>query len=105
VPPLSGARRIFEKSPTRSSSRQLEQALDLFAENPYWSVSRLAERLHVAFTTAQRAIDRLESAGIVALVGDAKRSRVYCTQAILDILGEPPRVERVRSAGSRRNRA
>ena len=89
----------------RSSSRQPEQALDLLAENPYWSVGRLAERLHVAFTTAQRAIDRLQSAGIVALVGEAKRNRVYCARAILDILEEPPRVERVRSAGLRRNRA
>jgi Fic family protein len=89
----------------RSTSRQPEQALDLFAENPYWSVGRLAERLHVAFTTAQRAIDRLQSAGIVALVGEARRNRVYCARAILDILEEPPRVERVRSAGPRRNRA
>ncbi len=86
-----------------SSSRQPEQALDLFAENPYWSVGRLAERLGVAFTTAQRAIDRLQSAGVVARVGEAKRNRVYCAQAVLDILEEPPRVERVRRAGPRRN--
>ena len=89
-----------------SSSRQPEQAMDLFTENPYWSVSRLAERLHVAFTTAQRAIDRLESAGIVALAGEAKRNRVYCAQAILEVLDEPPRGDRRRAArvGKRRAR-
>jgi len=86
----------------RSSSRQPEQALDLFAENPYWGVSRLAERLNVAFTTAQRTIDRLESAGIVALVGEAKRNRVYCAHGMLDILDEPPRVEQVRREGPRK---
>ena len=70
-----------------------ERALDLFAENPFWTVNKLAERLGVAFTTAQRAIDRLESAGIVALVGEAKRNRVYCARAILEILEEPPRLD------------
>ena len=70
-------------------SRLPERAVDLFAENPYWNVNNLAARLDVAFTTAQRAIDRLESAGIVALAGEAKRNRVYCARAILEILEQP----------------
>lgn len=74
-----------------STSRLPERALELFTENPFWSVSKLAERAGVAFTTAQRAIDRLESAGIVALATEAKRNRVYCARAILEILEEPPR--------------
>ncbi len=53
----------------KASSRLPERAIELFAENPYWTVNRLAARLGVAFTTAQRAIDRLEAAGIVALAG------------------------------------
>lgn len=48
----------------------------------------LADRLSVAFTTAQRAIDRLEAAGIVAQVGEGRRNRVYCPEAILDVLEE-----------------
>jgi DNA-binding transcriptional regulator YhcF (GntR family) len=64
----------------------------LFAENPFWTVNRLAARLDVAFTTAQRAIDRLESADIVTLASEAKRNRVYCARAILEILEEPPRL-------------
>jgi Fic family protein len=74
----------------KATSRLPERATDLFAENPYWTVNRLAERLGVAFTTAQRAIDRLESAGIVALVGDAKRNRIYCAGDLLAILEEQP---------------
>ena len=75
-----------------SPSRLPERALELFVENPFWSIRQLAERLDIAFTTAQRAIGRLEAAGIVALEGDAKRSRVYCAREVLDILEEAPRI-------------
>jgi Fic family protein len=77
----------------KASSRLPERSIDLFAENPYWTVNRLAARLGVAFTTAQRAIDRLEAAGIVALAGPAKRNRVYCARAILEVLEEPSRLD------------
>ena len=72
-----------------TTSRLADRAIDLFAENPYWTVNRLAERLSVAFTTAQRVIDRLESAGIIALVGDAKRNRIHCAADLLTIFEEP----------------
>ena len=72
-----------------SQSRLPERALDLFAENPFWTVGGLAGRLEVAFTTAQRAIGRLEAAGVVAQVGEGRRNRVYCAQAVLDVLEEP----------------
>ncbi len=72
-----------------SRSRLPERALDLFAENPFWTVGGVAERLEVAFTTAQRGINRLEAAGIVCRVGEGRRNRVYCAEAILTILEEP----------------
>ncbi len=65
------------------------RALDLFAGHPFWTASGLAGKLGVSFTTAQRAIARLESAGIVSLAWAAKRNRVYCARAILEILDEP----------------
>ena len=74
----------------RQTSRTPELAIDLFVENPFWTVNRLAARLDVAFTTAQRAIDRLESMGMVALASESKRDRVYCARAILAILEESP---------------
>ena len=73
----------------RSQSRLPERALDLFAGNPFWTVGSIADRLEVAFTTAQRAIDRLEDAAVVTQVGEARRNRVYCAGAILDVLDEP----------------
>lgn len=79
-------RQRLDKAPSRLPDR----ALGLFAENPFWTINRIADRLEVAFTTAQRAVDRLESAGIVTLTGQAKRNRVYCARGILTILEEPP---------------
>lgn len=85
---LARGREALVKSP----SRVPEQALDLFVENPYWTIRKLAERLGVAFTTAQRAIRRLQSAGVVVLASEAKRNRVYCALEVLEILEEPPRL-------------
>jgi Fic family protein len=83
-------------------SKLPERALDLFVENPFWTVNRLSERLGVAFTTAQRAIDRLESAGIVTRTTEARRNRVYCARSVLEILEDPPRPPRPKGARSRR---
>jgi Fic family protein len=63
--------------------------VDLLAANPFISATGIAGELGVAFTTAQRAIERLERIGIVKQATDAKRDRVYCAQALLDILEEP----------------
>jgi predicted transcriptional regulator len=63
--------------------------VDRLAENPFWTVKKAAERLGVAYTTAQRAVERLESLGILSQTTDARRGRVYCARAIMDILDEP----------------
>ncbi len=69
-----------------SASKVPASLVDLLAENPYWTVTKVAERLGVAFTTAQRAVERLVSASIFTEVSGAKRDRVYCAKAILNIL-------------------
>ena len=82
----------WKRELSSGQSRLPERALDLFAENPFWTVRGVAERLEVAFTTAQRAIDRLERAGIVAQVREQRRNRVYYASQVLDVLEAPPRV-------------
>jgi Fic family protein len=72
-----------------SSSRAPAALVDLLAENPFWSVKGIAERLGVAFTTAQRGVAALERKSIVRQTTEAKRNRVYCATAILEILEEP----------------
>lgn len=74
------------------TSRLPDRTLDLFAENPFWTISGLAGRLEVAYTTAQRSMDRLESAGIVTPVSTARRNRLFCARALLEILEESPQV-------------
>ena len=64
--------------------------LGLLEENPYCTIKRTAEKLGVAFTTAQRGIQRLVSLGILKQVGETRRNRVYCAQQVMDILDEPP---------------
>jgi Fic family protein len=66
--------------------------VDLLAANPFLTTKGAAAQLEIAFTTAQRAIEHLERAGIVKPVSDAKRDRVFCANALLDILEEPVRV-------------
>ena len=60
--------------------------------NPYVTTKRIAENLGIAFTTAQRALGKLEALGIVAQVSEGRRGRVYCAKRILDILEEPAKV-------------
>lgn len=83
---------------SKAPSKVPEKAIELLTENPYWTVTKLAQRLGVAFTTAQRTIDRLESAGIVERVSEAKRNRLYCARDILEILEEAARLEAVRDS-------
>ena len=65
------------------------RVLGLLAANPFVIITGAANQLNLAFTTVRRAIDRLESSGIVRQVSDAKRDRVCCAQELLDILEEP----------------
>jgi Fic family protein len=66
--------------------------VDLLAANPYVTIKKAAHQLRVAFTTAQRGIEKLAKMGILAQVGTARRDRVYCAKAILGILEEPARI-------------
>jgi len=75
-----------------SSSRSVNVLVDLLAENPFWTINRAAERLGVAYTTAQRAIEKLQSLGILQQTDDARRGRVYCADQLMNILDEPARI-------------
>jgi Fic family protein len=66
--------------------------LNVLAGNPYCTVRGASARLKVAFTTAQRAVAKLEELKIVRQVNEAKRDRVYCATGLLKILEEPSKV-------------
>jgi Fic family protein len=71
------------------SSKTPMRVVELLGANPFITAKDSARKLKVAFTTTQRAIERLERFGIVQQAGTAKRDRVYCAKALLAILEEP----------------
>lgn len=75
------------------ASRTAASLVDLLAENPFWTVKKVAQRLRVAYTTAERAVEKLESLGVLGQVGEARRDRVFCAQEIMDVLDEPPQLK------------
>lgn len=92
---LSRAARInaklveWQKSVAGESTKTPLRTVELLGANPFITAKGCAQKLGVAFTTAQRAIERLERLGIVQQAGTAKRNRVYCAKVLLDILEEP----------------
>lgn len=82
-------RQIVAEAPSRAATG----LVDLLGENPFWTVRGVAQRLGVAYTTALRAIRRLEEDSILAVSSGAKRDRVFCARSILEILEEPARLE------------
>jgi len=79
----------WQKSVAGESTKTPMRVVELLAANPFITAKGSVEKLGIAFTTAQRAIERLERLGIVQQAGTAKRDRVYCAKALLDILEEP----------------
>jgi Fic family protein len=95
---LSRAERInqlladWQRQAAQNGTNASLRVLDMLASNPFLTINGVADKLKVAFTTAQRAVQRLATLHIVNEVSQAKRDRVYCAQAILDILEEPARL-------------
>ena len=74
----------------KGKSKVPETVLELFRENSFWTTTGIARRLDIAFTTAGRAIERLEAAGIVSPADDAQRNRVFWARQMLEVLEWSP---------------
>ncbi|MEW6543383.1 MAG: hypothetical protein AB1411_07215 [Nitrospirota bacterium] len=79
----------WRKTVSGASSKVPLRLIDALATNPFITIKGAAKRLKVAFTTAQRAIEKLEEEKILKQVTDAMRERVYCTKTLLEILEQP----------------
>lgn len=95
---LSRAERINNKlitwklsSVVKGSSVSIAM-IDRLAVSPYITINKAAEDLKVAYTTAQRMVQKLESAGIISEITHTKRDKVYCALEILSILEEPTKI-------------
>lgn len=76
-----------------SSAQTARDLVNLLGGNPFITARGAEEKLKVAYNTAVRAIGQLEAAGIVREISEAKRHRVWCAKALLDILEEPARLQ------------
>ncbi len=75
-----------------TSSSTVHVIIKQLAVNPYLSVKKVSESLNIAYTTAQRAIEKLEKMGVVSQTSEKKRDRIYCATQILTILEEPTKL-------------
>lgn len=75
-----------------SSSNVPVLIVQLFAVNPYLTTNRIAEELKIAYSTAQRGIQKLEEAKIIKQNDNSKRNKTYCATEILAILEESTRI-------------
>ncbi len=76
-----------------TNSATMHEIVSYFAVNPFLTTKKIVENLGVAFTTAQRAIKKLEELGIIQQINASKRDRVYCVTEILAILEEPTKID------------
>jgi Fic family protein len=77
---------------TGASTGAPAMLLDLIAANPFITIKRASEEMNAAFTTAQRAVEKLERLKILSQVNDAQRNRLYCAKPLLNILEAPPQL-------------
>lgn len=47
----------------------------------------------IAYSTAQRSVQKLELANIIKQTNESKRDTIYCATEILTILEEPTKIE------------
>jgi len=78
------------------------QIIELLGANPFLTPRETERRLGVAYNTVVRAIEALETGGVLAKVGERKRDRVFCAHALLAIWEEPARLVPVPAVPSRR---
>lgn len=96
---VSRAERINEllnkwKIQVASSASQVPvKIVQHFAVNPYLTTKKIAEELDIAYSTAQRGVQKLEAAKIIKQINESKRDKVYCATEILAILEEPTKIK------------
>jgi len=56
--------------------------------NPYITITEVAERLNTTYPTAKSMIEKFLKAGIVVEITSRQRNKIYCAQALLNLLGK-----------------
>ena len=64
------------------------KVLDMLFQNPFVSIPGVQNHVKVTWPTAKASVERLVDLGILKEVSGRRRSRIYCAQDLLSILGE-----------------
>jgi Fic family protein len=86
---------LLEKWKWEAASGQSDVAFNIveyLASNPYLTINRIAKEMNTAYSTASRAVLKLQRLNILQQIGETKRGKIYCASAILAILEEPTKV-------------
>lgn len=83
---------LWRQKFTRKTDKNCLFLIEDLMMNPFMTVRGVTKKQRIAFPTAQRAIDKLEKAGILKQTSDVKRNRIYCARRILDILDGPAKI-------------
>jgi len=73
----------------RPNARAALQMIDVLGANPFLTARGAEQKLNLAYNTVMRAIGQLQAQGIVTAATEAKRGRLFCAKALLNILEEP----------------
>ena len=91
---LEGWRIALAGQPNTGSALRL---LDLLGANPFLTPRGAEQKLGIAYNTVMRALGQLQAQGVVTAASEARRGRVFCAKALLEILEEPARLTPVES--------
>jgi len=59
---------------------------------PFNKLIAVSDELKIAYSTAQRGIQKLEETKIIKQINSSKRDKIYCATEILAILQEPTKL-------------
>ncbi|HJD56162.1 MAG TPA: Fic family protein [Rickettsia endosymbiont of Pyrocoelia pectoralis] len=69
-----------------------QEIIKNLAVTPFCTINNISKKFDVAFTTAQRVVNKLEKLGIIVQTSTGKRDKIYCATEILNILEEPTKI-------------
>lgn len=79
------------KETTAKLTPSAAKVVHMLGGNPFVTAKKTSESLGVSYNTANRSLQALEKAGILAPANEAKRDRVFVARELLNILEEPVR--------------
>ncbi|WP_010303448.1 Fic family protein [Candidatus Odyssella thessalonicensis] len=89
---LSDLLSAWQTQLTRAGTSVTRSIVQNLVKNPFLLTSNVARDLGVNYTTAQKAIHKLEAADVLKKIHESKWGRIYYAEEVLSILERPAKV-------------